>query len=73
MSAFMKLSHKRKHVFLLESAEYAEQIGRYSIIGFDPKKIFIATETSSFTILTSNEKKVLHRKPFLDVLKSEID
>ena len=40
VSAFLKLGGNRANAFLLESVEGGEQLGRYSIIGFDPDIIW---------------------------------
>jgi len=42
VSAFLKLAGDSPYTFLLESAEQEEKIGRYSIIGLPPGRIFTA-------------------------------
>ena len=40
VSAFMKLGSKEPYVYLLESVERGEKLGRYSFLGIDPFMIF---------------------------------
>ncbi len=42
VAAFLKLAGRRKNVFLLESVEGGERLGRYSIIGVKPDAIWRA-------------------------------
>ena len=42
VSAFLKLAGRRKNAILLESVEGGEQLGRYSIIGFEPDVVWRA-------------------------------
>lgn len=68
VSAFLKLADKLPHTFLLESAEQAEQVGRYSIIGLEPAGI--VTETEKGTQLQTGAKKTQWKKrPSVSVLE----
>ena len=40
VSSFLKISHKTRHAFLLESAEQEEKIGRFSFLGIEPAAIY---------------------------------
>lgn len=44
VSAYLKLAGKEKNAFLLESVEYGEKIGRYSLLGFDPELVYEKVE-----------------------------
>ena len=39
MSAFLKLREAGQPAFLLESADQGQRVGRYSFIGFRPRKV----------------------------------
>ena len=39
VSVFLKLARKKTNVFLLESVELGEQLGRFSLIGMDPEVV----------------------------------
>ena len=45
LSAFNKISDG-KHAFLLESAEHADQVGRYSFVGSKPRAVIEARGTA---------------------------
>lgn len=47
VSAFLKLSRKEDHAFLLESAEQEEKIGRYSIMGISPALVLGPADCSA--------------------------
>ncbi len=63
VSSFLKLSKKSRHVFLLESAEQEEKIGRYSFMGSDPKLILNSNRSSTKTfeddLILDRLKKIL--------------
>lgn len=56
VSSFLKLSRKSQHVFLLESAEQEQKIGRYSFMGSDPKLILNSNEDG---LMLDRIKKIL--------------
>ena len=57
VSSFLKLSKKSRHVFLLESAEQEEKIGRYSFMGSNPK--LILNSKSRISNVLDRLKKIL--------------
>lgn len=70
VSAFLKIARKEPNAFLLESAEQEEKIGRYSIMGISPEKIFVgkALETEIYTGL----KKERVDQSILEVIKRHL-
>ncbi len=67
VSAFLKLSGKSNQVFLLESAEQEEKIGRYSIMGVDPALV-LTLEKNGLKAHGSLPFKVT-QEPLLDQLE----
>lgn len=70
VTSFLKLAGRDKHAFLLESAEYADQIGRYSILGFSPE-MKITSVQGKILIERGGRKKRVTGMSILDVLESE--
>ena len=71
VSSFLKISHKTRHAFLLESAEQEEKIGRFSFLGIDPTAVYVSSG-KNVTISAKGGKKVLRNTRLLDVLESEL-
>jgi anthranilate synthase component 1 len=53
VSVFLKVSHNETSSFLLESVEYGEKIGRYSIIGISPDMVI---EKKNDTVVVTQGK-----------------
>lgn len=70
VSAFLKIAKKEPHAFLLESAEQEEKIGRYSIMGISPEKIFLGKEQK--TEILFGTKKELLESPILEVIQNHL-
>lgn len=72
VSCFLKLSDDEPNAFLLESAEQADQVGRYSIIGYKPFEIYF--ERNGRIIVESNHRKkdLGHSKELLNRLKEKL-
>merc|ERR1719192_284407 len=59
VSVWLKLKNKKGGKFLFESVERGENVGRYSIMGFDPTKVIA---TSDRDVLDEVEKELSARK-----------
>jgi len=59
VSVWLKLKNKKGGKFLFESVERGENVGRYSIMGFDPTKVI---STSDRDVLDEVEKELSARK-----------
>jgi len=69
VSTFMKVSAQQKSTFLLESVEYGEKIGRYSLIGHSPELI-IEKKGNAVCVHSRNKKTVTYdTSDPLDVLQ----
>src|ERR671917_2378800 len=63
ISAVLKFSGE-DHVFLLESAEAAERFGRYSFLGFDPKRT-LSFRSGLYTVVDADGvREVAAKDPF---------
>ncbi len=56
VSLFLKIAGKDPHAFLLESAEYEESIGRYSLVGAQPGSV-IELKKNLFTVKSAGRLK----------------
>lgn len=59
VSAFLKLSKANENAFLLESAEQAEHIGRFSVIGVNPHTILEASPESDVVEIIGGSRRTL--------------
>ncbi|MDD5672045.1 MAG: anthranilate synthase component I, partial [Candidatus Omnitrophica bacterium] len=64
VSSFLKLASAETNAFLLESAEHAEQVGRYSIIGFKPAAV-LSSYRDRIVIQKGNRKARLRTSDHL--------
>ncbi|MDD5672075.1 MAG: anthranilate synthase component I [Candidatus Omnitrophica bacterium] len=72
VSSFLKLASAETNAFLLESAEHAEQVGRYSIIGFKPAAV-LSSYHDRIVIQKGNRKARLRTSDHLiEVLESSV-
>jgi anthranilate synthase component 1 len=71
VSAFLKISRKTHHAFLLESAEQEEKIGRFSFLGIDPAAIYEAAG-KNVTVTAKGSKRTLRDAKLLDVIEKEL-
>ncbi|HRY86003.1 MAG TPA: anthranilate synthase component I [Candidatus Omnitrophota bacterium] len=71
VSAFLKISRKTHHAFLLESAEQEEKIGRFSFLGIDPAAVY-ETSGRNVTITSKGSKRTLKNAKLLDVIEKEL-
>ncbi|MDP3920847.1 MAG: anthranilate synthase component I [Candidatus Omnitrophota bacterium] len=69
VSAFLKVSKKSPEAFLLESAEYADQIGRYSFIGVEPLSR-VESYRGDVKLSSEGRKQIFKNTKLLKVLKS---
>ena len=69
VSAFLKLAATEPCSFLLESAEQAERIGRYSFLGFAPEKILTAKEGGLFLKEGNRNQLLGNEQELLTVLR----
>ncbi len=58
-SAFLRVAHGRRRVFLLESVEGGERLARYSFIGWDP---FIVVRGKGSSVWTEHQGEVVHEE-----------
>ena len=65
VSNFYKLASALPNAFLLESAEQAEQVGRYSIIGLPCRKVLKAF---SYKMVLEEDKKIVSTQEVDDPL-----
>lgn len=54
VSAFLKISRSERSAFLFESVEQGEQIGRYSLLGTNPRQV----------ISYGDDRTYIHERPF---------
>ncbi len=69
VSAFLKIAAGSRNAFFLESAEQQEKIGRYSVIGLDPRRIFISEKGAVKEIRGSHSIKLGPAREILAVLQ----
>ena len=72
VSAFFKLCAGEKNAFLLESVEYGEKIGRYSILGFDPDCIYEKYTGKIHVKQKGCRKRIIENEDLLGLLQSEM-
>lgn len=72
VSTFLKVASKEKNAFLLESAEYAESIGRYSVIGVHPEKVFFQEDSDVSVTNEKGQKQHISNTKLIDLLQQEI-
>ena len=72
VSTFLKVANDEKNAFLLESAEYAESIGRYSVIGIHPQKVCSQSGPAVGILDANGKKENLKRSKLIDVLQAEM-
>jgi anthranilate synthase component 1 len=70
VAAFRKLQDGRP-CFLLESAETTDQVGRYSLLGFDPLLEFVARDRA-VEIREGGARRTLEAADPLDALRAEL-
>ena len=73
VSSFLKVAAGEDHAFLLESAEQGEKVGRYSIIGFHPERIY-QSDARGTTVLQEGRKlrDIAQDTPFLEILRQDL-
>src|SRR5512141_1340545 len=62
-AAFLRVAQGRRRVFLLESVEGGERLGRYSFIGWDPF-VVIRGRGNSITVEELGEQREVEGNPF---------
>ncbi len=67
VAAWVHLSQKADHAFLLESVEKGNQYARYSYVGVNPQKIL--SHSDGKTTITENGQTTEIETPFLDLLR----
>tara|TARA_B100001123_G_C15323688_1_gene1028792 strand:- start:1914 stop:3398 length:1485 start_codon:yes stop_codon:yes gene_type:complete len=67
VAAWVHLSEKVEHAFMLESVEKGNQYARYSYVGTNPQKIFI--NKNGKTTVTVNGESTEVKTSFLDLLR----
>lgn len=72
VSTFVKVARSQASTFLLESVEYGEKIGRYSLIGYDPRCIIEKKENEIKVTERNKKQRIVHTQTndVLDILQS---
>ena len=72
VSSFLKTAGSAPNVFLLESAEQEEHVGRFSIIGLEPREILMADAGKALYEIRGSRRRRLTEKNILNLLKARM-
>ncbi len=68
----LKRFEKDENVFLLESIEGGERVGRYSFIGVNPRGLFLVEEGEAYSLINGIRRKLRYEKNPLDAIRGMI-